>query len=171
LWTGISEQVLRRQGQVRASRPASAPTPRRARAASGPEELLVLLLLTDPTLAGRFDEAAVINAMEDSVWKGVAGGIISLIRENKFVDVGDILEGLSEGMRAHLSAQLIDSDYSDPNVRVKTLEDCVQKIAERARRDHNRAVLAELRKREQLGIELTPADELAAWRPRNRSDA
>ena len=68
------------------------------------------------------------------------------------------------------SAQLIESDYSDVNVRMKTLEDCVRKIAETARRNHNRAVLAELRKREQLGVDLAPAEELAAWRPRNRSD-
>jgi DNA primase len=173
LWTGISEQVLRKQARTQMPSSPSPSKPvqaRRARAASGPEELLVLLLLTDPTLVQRLDETSVINAMEDTVWKGVADGIIRLIREGKSVDVAAVLEGLSEATRTRLSTQLIESDYSDVNVRVKTLEDCVRKIAETARRHHNRTVLDELRKREQLGMDLTPADELAAWRPRNRSD-
>jgi hypothetical protein len=50
-------------------------------------------------------------------------------------------------------------------------QDCIRSITERARRRHNASVLAELRKREQLGIDLAPADELARLKPRDRSDA
>jgi DNA primase len=171
LWTGISEQVLRRQGQARVAVPTKPAPPRRARASSGPEELLVVLLLTDPALAGHFDATAVITAMQDPVWRVVADGIIRLIRESRSIDVGELLEGLAEPTRSRLSARLIESDYSDANVRAKTLEDCVSKLVERERRHHNREVLVELRRREQLGLDVTPADALAAWRPRKRPDA
>jgi hypothetical protein len=145
--------------------------PRRARASRGTEELLVVLLLSDAARAERADESAVVDSMEDPVWKAVADDIIARIRESKSVDVGDVLDGLPDGPRSRLSAKLIETEFGDTSIRNRTFEDCIGKIAERARRRHNASVLTELRKREQLGVELTPADELADWRPRNRSDA
>ena len=141
------------------------------RASSGPEEQLIVLLLTDAALIERADESNVVADMEDPVWKAVADGIISRIREGKSVDVGDVLDELADASRTRLSAKLIESELNDVAVRNRIFEDCMHKISERARRLHNASVLTELRKREQLGIDLTPADELARLKPRGRSDA
>jgi DNA primase len=172
LWTGLSEDVLRRQGRKTAPPAPGRPAPpRRSRAASGPEELLVTLALVDRECALRADRSGALDEMADPVWKALADGIISLIRKGKTIDVGEILDELPDEPKSRVRTKLLEGDFGDSEVRGRIVDDCVRKIQEATRRRHNAAMLAELRKREQLGIDLQPDEELAGWKPRNPSDA
>lgn len=173
LWTGVSEDVLRSQRGPATARPAptAAPVPRLRGGAPGPEELLVTVMLSDPATVGRVDASAIMDSLAEGLWKGVIDAMIAEAREGRGIDPGHFIEMLPDEYRGRVANRIVENAFGDSSTRERALEDCIRSIQQRARRRHNADVLSELRKREQLGMELTPAQELANLKPRNRSDA
>ncbi len=172
LWTGISEDLLRRQGaQPGRTLPSPAPARRTRGGAPGPEELLVTVMLADPGAVARVDASAIINSMEEGLWKSLVDDMIGQDRMGHGIDPGHFIERLPDDYRSRVAGRIVENVFGDPSTRARALEDCIRSIGQRARRRHNADVLNELRKREQLGVDLTPAQELANLKPRSSSDA
>jgi len=171
IWSEISEAVLRREGLPRPQADAPAAPRRRRGGAPGPEELLITVMLADTNTVAVVDQTGIINSMDAGVWKDAADAMIERVRTAGAMDPAAIIEGLPEEYRDRVAARLGEDAYAEAALRDRVLDDCVRSIERKARRRHNQAMLSELRKREDLGVDLAPAEELANWRPRSSSDA
>lgn len=181
LWTGISETVLRREASRAERRMPPEPegpgteNPRRQATArpraAGPEELLATVLLADPDLAVAAADRGVVDSMEEGLWKNVTNVIISACRVAGSVDVSEVMEEIPTAERERVASSLNEDALGERSQRERILEDCIRGIDRNARKRHNRSVLAELRKTEQLGSEEVSKEKLEQWRPRTSSDA
>jgi len=185
LWTEISEDELRRQSRRRraaankrsqSSAPTTPPaqeqaTPARPAGAAGPEELLVCALLAGSDAIEQIDSELILNSLENGVWKTVVSDIVERAREGRYIDPTELAEKLPEDYRSRVLERLLDETFSRAEVRSRVIADCVSKIEERARRAHNRSLLTELRRREELGVDDDAQDGLADLIPRKRPDA
>ncbi len=178
LWTGISEDVLRRQAPGAAARSGAArrgPATQPAKApggAPGPEELLVTLMLTGDDIVRRVHDEKVIDLMVSPVWKPVATAMIDRFNRGLPGDAGTTLEEIPEQYRRRVAERLVEgAGLDDAGTRERILADCVRGIRRSARRRHNQSLLLELRRREELGADVKPGEDLADWKPRNLSDA
>lgn len=179
-WTGFSEELLRREsrraeGKARAAgtdggRESSTLSQRRG-GAPGPEELLVTALLADVGLAPLLAERGVIERMEESLWRELARDIIGAVREARIVDPAEALSRLPEFWRNRVTSRLLEDAFADAAIRDRTVEDCIRRIEEAARRRHNEMLLGDLRKTEQIRSGEIPHETLTGWRPRTNSDA
>jgi DNA primase len=182
LWTEISEDELRRQSRRRRAlsqqrTQSAAPQveshtalPRPAGAA-GPEELLACALLAGPDASHALEESIVLNSMENGVWKQLVDDIIGRCRAGRSIDPTELAEGLPGDYRSRVMHRLLDGSFADAGLRSQVIADCVSKIEERARRAHNRSLLMELKRREELGVDDGTEDGLAELKPRKRPDA
>ncbi len=173
LWTGISEDVLRREAARKRRAQAATPAPAAPRGgAAGPEELLITAMLSSEDAVRRVDQSGVMNSLVSPVWKPVATDMIERVRTGLNVDPGAALETIPEEYRRRVAARLGEGGgFEDAAMRARIIEDCIKGVEKLARRRHNESLLLDLRKREQLGADLEPAEDLAKWKPRNRSDA
>ena len=178
LWTGISEDVLRRQASAETvrsrptRRPPALPGAKTPGGAPGPEELLVTLMLTGDDVVRRVHDEEVFNLMVSPVWKPVAAAMIDRLQRGLPVDPGATLEEIPEQYRQRVAGRLVEgAGFDDAETRERVLADCIRGIRRSARRRHNESLLLELRRREELGAEVKPGEELAGWKPRNLSDA
>lgn len=182
LWTEISEEELRRQGRMRraqAQRRAQsapreerfAPTPSRPAGAAGPEELLVCALLAGPEAVAELDTQRILDSLENGVWKQLVDDIIDRVRTRRSIDPAELAESLPGDYRSRVLERLLDETFADAGIRKKVVADCVSKIEERARRAHNRTLLADLKRREELGVDDVAREGLADLIPRKRPDA
>jgi DNA primase len=181
LWTGISEDVLRRESSRGRAKARSAQSDAPARAptnvgtqrggAAGPAETLASLLLADHELAPLVEKHAIIDRMEQSIWTDLARDMLAAAREGRSFDPADALDRLPDQMRARVAARLLDGSFGDRTRRERMVEDCMRSIERAARRRHNENLLGDLRKTEQMRAGEIPLDALTDWRPRNSSDA
>jgi len=177
LWTEISEDELRRQSRKRramaeqraqssAPETRQAPTAPRPAGAAGPEELLACVLLASPDAASQLDETLILNSMENGVWKELVDDIIDRARAGRSIDATELAEGLPGDYRSRVMKRLLDETFSDAGIRSRVIVDCISKIEERARRAHNRSLLADLKRREELGVDDANEEGLAHLIPR-----
>jgi DNA primase len=187
LWTEIPEEELRRQSRRRRntaqrraqSQPSASERPQepqrslppRPAGAPGPEELLVCVMLTDPAAVGAVDDSGVLNSMETGVWKLLVDDMIGRTRAQRTIDASELVERLPPEYRSRIMAKLFDGSFADDRVRARVIGDCISKIEERARRAHNRSLLAELKRREELGVDGGAEKGLIELKPRKRPDA
>jgi hypothetical protein len=109
--------------------------------------------------------------MEEGLWKNVTNVIISACRDAGSVDVSEVMEEMPPAERERVASSLNEDALGERSQRERILEDCIRGIDRNARKRHNRSVLAELRKTEQLGSEEVSKEKLEQWRPRTSSDA
>ncbi len=182
LWTEISEEELRRQSKRRraaadrrtqssAPEPYGVQAPVRPAGAAGSEELLACALLAGPDAVAGIDSETLLNSLENGVWKALVSDIIERAREGRSIDPTEIAEKLPGDYRSRVLERLLDETFTDAAIRSRVVADCILKIEERARRAHNRSLLVELRRREELGVADNAQDGLADLRPRKRPDA
>ncbi len=181
-WTGFSAEVLRAEGRkakrtahsgqsASEGRPAAATGVHTAGGASGAEELLVAVLLTDSECICRAEELDVIKSMEPGIWQALTDDMIKAVRAGRVVDTAEVISRLAEPYGGRMAARLLEDSFADKAMRERVFNDCVRRIEERARRRHNRQVVEGLRKIEDLGAANTAPEQLAKWRPRKSSDA
>jgi DNA primase len=181
LWTGISEDVLRREagrGRARA-RERQSDAPARVAAnvgvhrggAAGPAETLASLLLADRELIPLVDKRAILDRMEPSVWSDLTRDMLAAARDGRSFDPAEALDRLPEQLRARVAGRLLDDSLGDRARRERMIEDCMRSIERAARRRHNETLLGDMRKTEQLKAGEIPHETLSDWRPRNTSDA
>ena len=164
-WTGLSQEVLR--GQARPARAAVQGQAASRGGAAGPEELLVSVLLADPTAAGRVAESGVMSLVEDATWRELLGAIIEGAGRGGDFDRGQLLAEVPEGLRDRIAARLLEDAFSDQPMRERIVSDCIASIEKAARRRHNQSLATELRREGQTESHRTPAEQLSTWRQRN----
>jgi DNA primase len=176
-WTELPEAALRRASRDAArAQPAVAGGERRQRTrtrlgAAGPEELLVTVLLTHPASVARVTDSAIINSMEEGVWRDVVDDMIGMAREGRSITSSDLIDRLPDDLRDRVARELTQGTYADSERRDRALDDCIKRIHEAEVRRHNRQVISEMRRREALGTELEAASELANLKSRKRPNA
>lgn len=164
-WTGLSQEVLR--GQARPARAAVQGRPASRGGAAGPEELLVSVILADPTAAGRVAESGVISLVEDATWRELLGAMIESAGRGGDFDRGQLLAEVPEDLRDRIAARLLEDAFSDQPMRERIVSDCIASIEKAARRRHNQSVATQLRRESQTESHRTPAEQLSQWRQRN----
>ncbi len=173
LWTGLSEQVLRR-GASGTGRQAAAPRAAVRGApggAPGPEEMLVSVMIAGESARSLVTESEGVRLLEGSPWHEVALAIIDAHREGRSIDVSETISGLPEQFRDRVAARLGDGSLENVATCQKVARDCIGNLEDRARRSHNLALAEELRKIEQTREVDDPGPHLSDWRPRSSSDA
>ncbi len=129
------------------------------------------VLLTHPDSVARVADSAIINSMDEGVWREVVDDMIGMARERRSITPGELIQRLPDGLRDRVARELTQGTFTDPTTRERALEDCIKRIHDAAIRRHNQNVISELRKREALGTELEPASELANLKLRKRPNA
>jgi DNA primase len=179
LWTGISEELLRGRG-VNPRPSAQRNTPRSpARDARGgvggaptSEEWLLTLVVSDPDCVARILEREDIEAaLEAEPWSEVLRVVLAAARAGEAVDPAGAMDGIAEAARMRISRRLVeDSSLSERSVRERIFEDTLTRLERGLARRRRREQLEDLRRREELGEEVTDDVGLTKWRTRN-SDA
>ena len=166
VWTGISEKVLRGQ---------AAPTPQKRAArgaeslggAAGLDELLVTLLLSDPSLAASVAEAGALDRMENGPFRQVAS---DLLQASSRADAADQLAALPSDLGARVAQRLNEGVYSDTNVARQALGDCLSGLERRQRKAINRQRLLELKRAEESGSDIAAISGMGDWKSSRMSD-
>lgn len=168
LWTGLSEDVLRRG----AGRAVSGSTARRpGGGAPGPEEMLVTAMLAGEAARQLALENEAGRLLEGSEWQEVAHSLIENEHNGHSIDVAETIASLPEQYRDRVAARLGDGSLEETATCQKVARDCIKNLEGRARRSHNLALAEELRKAEQTREVEDPGAHLSDWRPRSGSDA
>ncbi len=184
LWTGISERLLA-QARPRAAssgsaeapdargseRPRRAPERRSRGGAPGSEELLVTLLLAHDASAEVVSCSGAVERMEAGVWADVARCVVDDHSSGKAGDTAEYLSMLGDHDRARVSKRLTEDTFSDSSLCERMIKDCIQGIDGAARKRQNRELLNHIRKQEQLGVDVDPAESLRGFKPNRGSDA
>ena len=129
------------------------------------------VLLTHPASVARVADSAIINSMEEGVWRDRVDDMIGMAREGRSIPSGDLINRLPDDLRDRVARELTQGTYTDSERRDRALDDCIKRIHEAEVRRHNRQVISEMRRREALGTELEPASELANLKSRKRPNA
>lgn len=167
LWTGISEKVLREQSRGPA-KPAPRPQPApRSTVPSGPpgaEELLISVLLADPTCVDRLEGRDIVSRLRTEPWAGIGAAIFAAHASAGGYQPGEVLGELDDALRGRLVGRLVeDPTFGDPVARERVLADCLGRLAGSAETDRRRRMLEEMRRLEEQGDEAGAAALLARW--------
>ncbi|MFT4571142.1 MAG: DNA primase [Hyphomicrobiaceae bacterium] len=175
MWTGISEDLLR--GRARDARPEPARGSARNTSAGvggAPtrEEWLLTLIAAEPECVARIIARGDIEAaLTAEPWAEALRTLIEQARAGEVVDISSIIDGLPDAARVRISERLVeDSSMSDQGVRERIFEDTLAGLEQSLQRRQTREQLASLRRREELGEEISGDEGLWKWRSRD-SDA
>jgi DNA primase len=166
LWTGISEAVLRQQARpaVRTTERRVAPRGGLPSGPPGAEELLVSVLLADPSCVDRLEGRDIVGLLRTEPWATIASDIFAARGTVGGFEPGEILAGLDDGLRGRLVSRLQeDPTFAAEASRQQVLSDCLGRLAAVTREARKKWMLAELRRLEELGDEAGAAALLERW--------
>ncbi|HYC55022.1 MAG TPA: DNA primase [Candidatus Binatia bacterium] len=171
-WTGISEDVLRRQARApqKAPPPPAAAGPMRS-GPPGAEELLVALMLADARAVERVVSRDIVGRMREEPWARIAQSIVQRHGSTQGVDQGELLAEIEEPARSRLTMRLLDDPtFADDSARERVWNDCLERLSAAGQMQERRRMLSQLRHLEEMGDEAGAAALLADWNARRNSD-
>jgi DNA primase len=156
----VAEESLRRHtsapvetssGPIRDPSRNAHPTPVRvaSRAASA-EELLITLMLQDPSVIAAVDSAGVIEDFDEGPWRELAIDLLAAARDGAALDSATVLGRLDDVSAARIAGRLLASG-DDEAKRQLIVVDCFSNLRHRARERERLRVLREIREAEARG--------------------
>ncbi len=139
--------------------------------APGPDELLVTLLLADSSMIEQTARCGILEQMEQGAWKEVTARVIDDMKEGRVGDTGTYLELLGDHDRSRVARRLSEDAFSDRGVCAHMIKDCVRGIERAARKRQNRQLLSDLRKQEELGVDVASDESVRSFKPSRLPDA
>lgn len=172
LWTGISEDVLRGRARATTQQDRGDVKTRSGATVGGApssEEWLLTLAVAEQEYVARILARGDIEAaLVEEPWAEALKFVLEQARSGGGVDATAVIDGLPEGARVRISRRLVeDASMSDPGVRERIFEDTLGRLEQGLQRRLRREKLAELRRREELGEEISGDEQLSNWGTRN----
>ncbi len=159
----VPEESLRRHG---GSAPSASAAPTRAtptREATRParagvtssqaasaEELLVTMMLQEPTVIATVDREGALDDFDDGPWRELAVDLVESSRRAAPLDSATVLGRLDDAIAARITGRLLASG-EDEAMRQQIVVDCLAKLRHRARERERLRVLRRIREAEALG--------------------
>jgi DNA primase len=163
---GHGEEMLRREilaaSDAPAARPASVErrtpiaTDRRNHVASA-EELLVTLMLHDPSCVLRIDGEGALDLFDEGPWRSLAVELVDGVRRGVVIDPATLLGRLDESDAARIAGRLLAMGGEDAT-REQILVDCIANLRHRARERERLRVLRQIREDEARGNDAAVAE-------------
>jgi len=133
--------------------PARSPQPSRPRPpgqAADAEELLVSLMLQDPTVVTSVDDEGALTCFDEGPWRTLASDLVAAARAGAAIDSATALGRLDDATAARIAGRLLENN-DDEAMRKQIVVDCFAKLRHRARERERLRVLRQIREAEAHG--------------------
>jgi DNA primase len=114
------------------------------------EELLVTLMLHDPSVVAIVDQSGVIEDFDDGPWLDLATDLVGAARRGAPLDSATVLGRLDDATAARITGRLLASG-DDEATRQQIVVDCSTKLRHRARERERLRVVRRIREAEAIG--------------------
>jgi len=118
--------------------------------AANAEELLVTLMLQEPTMVTRVDQEGAIDCFDEGPWRALAVDLVEAARRGAPLDPATVLGRLDDASAARITGRLLGSG-DDEGTRQQIVVDCFAKLRHRARERERLRVLHQIREAEARG--------------------
>lgn len=137
------------------SGPSPAPAKPQARLAAPQhaaeaEELLVTLMLSEPSTISEVEALDAITYFDEGRWRSIAVDLMVAMREGVPLNSASVIDRLDDATAARVSGRLLESDAYEPKRR-QIIVDCFSKLRHRARERERLRVLRQIREAEARG--------------------
>jgi len=149
---GVREEALRAEGATEKSPAPAVPTLPVGRAPSA-EEMLVELMASDPSVAGRLRQENIIDEFEQPVWRRTAEAVLAASDAG---DRSELVQALPRELRDRVVRRLLGE--LDDEDRERALADCIAKVRAVPRRRQASMLKEEIRAAESRGDDAVAAD-------------